>query len=107
MISHRLGYMVVEEARGFQGVFGHGPVVKEHRYSGEYLLGDVGMITLFFAGNRIEGVLVYLSEHFVALHHASLAVAFFQVDEFAIAKLLCPVGHLLGHDVGVYIDLSH
>jgi hypothetical protein len=48
-----------------------------------------------------------LPEYLIALHHAGFAVTFFQVYEFPVPKLFSPVGHLLGHDVGVYVDLAH
>ena len=54
----------------------------------------------------VPAVLLDFSEYLVTLYHLSAArLVVLQPDELTIPELLKPVGYVLGHYVGVYVDL--
>ena len=61
-------------------------------------------IHFFYSYIFFKTILLHYPEKLIALHHAGFAIAMFQMNEFTIAKFLCPVWHVFGHDVGVDVD---
>jgi hypothetical protein len=55
----------------------------------------------------IPAVLFYFTENLITLYHPGATwLMMLQVNELAVPELFKPVGYMLGHDMGMYIDLS-
>ncbi len=97
--------MIVEEAGRFQGMFGFGPIVKQHRYGRKGLHRYGSFLHLLKPYRRIPAVLLYFPEDFIPFDHAGATrLVVLEGNEVAVPELLKPVRDLLGHNMGVYIN---